>query len=109
MPQLDRPSPHQAHNWTVVQADSVFVGIVTAAGTFLPVFLVRLGATGTDIAFLTAIPALTAFALAIPFGRWLQGRRSIVPWYSRLRLVAWCSYAVMGGVGLLLPAAQAVP
>jgi len=109
MPHLDPPSPHQAHNWSVVQADSVFVGIVTAAGTFLPVFLVRLGGSGTDIAFLTAIPALTAFALAIPFGRWLQGRRSIVPWYSRLRLVAWCSYAVMGVLGLVLPPAQAVP
>ena len=109
MPHLDPPSPHQAHNWSVVQADSIFVGIVTASGTFLPVFLVRLGASGSDIALLTAIPALTAFALAIPFGRWLQGRRSIVPWYSRLRLVAWCSYAVMGLVGVLLPATQAVP
>ena len=106
---LDRPSPHQAHNWSVVQADSVFVGIVTASGTFLPVFLVRLGAGGTAIALLTAIPALTAFALAIPFGRWLQGRRSIVPWYSRLRLVAWCSYAAMGVIGVVLPPAQAVP
>jgi hypothetical protein len=109
MPHPDRPSPHQAHNWSVVQLDSVFVGIVTASGTFLPVFLVRLGGSGTDIAFLTAIPALTAFVLAIPFGRWLQGRRSIVPWYSRLRLVAWCSYAVMGVVGLVLPSVQAVP
>jgi hypothetical protein len=109
MPHSAPPSPHLTRNWSAVQADSVFVGIVTAAGTFLPVFLVRLGATGTDIGFLTAVPALTAFALAVPFGRWLQGRRNIVPWYSRLRLIAWCSYTVMALAAAILPASQAVP
>jgi hypothetical protein len=73
------------------------------------VFLVRLGASGTDVGLLTAAPALTAFLLAIPFGRWLQGRGNIVPWYSRLRLVAWLAYAAMALVAALLPAAQAVP
>ena len=51
---------------------------------------------GDDVGLLTALPALTAFVLAIPFGRWLQGRRNIVPWYSRLRLIAWLSYAADG-------------
>ena len=102
-------SPLQVRNWAVVQADSVFVGIVTAAGTFLPVFLVRLGGSGTAVALLTAVPALTAFALAIPFGRWLQTRRNIVPWYSRLRLAAWSSYAIMALVAARLPAGSAVP
>src|SRR3954454_19991199 len=98
----------QARNWSLVQVDSVFVGLVTASGTFLPVFLLRLGANGSDVALLTALPALTAFVLAIPFGRWLQGRRNIVPWYSRMRLVAWMSYAVIAAAALL-PRAQAIP
>lgn len=98
-----------AANWRVVQVDSVFIGIVTASGTFLPVFLLRLGASGNDIGLLTALPALTAFLLAIPFGRWLQGRRNIVPWYSRLRLAAWSSYAVMAAVAAVLPREQAIP
>jgi MFS_1 like family len=101
------PSPKD-RNWAVVQADSVFLGIVSAAGTFLPVFLVRLGASGSEIGLLTAIPALTAFTLAIPFGRWLQARRNIVPWYSRLRLAGWCSYAAMAVVAAVLPPGQAV-
>jgi hypothetical protein len=67
-----RPSI-QARNSHLVQADSVFIGIVTAAGTFLPVFMFRLGATGNDAGLLTALPALAAFPLAIPLGRWLQG------------------------------------
>ena len=99
----------QAGNWTLVQIDSVFVGIVTASGTFLPVFLLRLGGTANDVGLLTALPALTAFALAIPLGRWLQTRRNIVPWYSRMRLLAWLSYALIAGVAAALPPQQAIP
>ncbi len=99
----------QARNWRLVQADSVFIGIVNAAGTFLPVFLLRLGASANDVGLLTALPALTAFLLAIPFGRMLQARGRIVAWYSRLRLVAWTSYAVIAGAVALLPREAAVP
>ena len=109
---MTQPTPRtstQARNWRLVQVDSVFIGIVTASGTFLPVFLLRLGASANDVGLLTALPALTAFALAIPFGRWLQGRRNIVPWYSRMRLVAWLSYAVMAAVAAILPREQAIP
>jgi hypothetical protein len=106
------PSPRtstQARNWALVQVDSVFVGIVTASGTFLPVFLLRLGASANDVGLLTALPALTAFILAIPLGRWLQRRRNIVPWYSRMRLLAWLSYALIAGVAAALPSEQAIP
>jgi MFS family permease len=99
----------RARNWALVQVDSVFIGIVTASGTFLPVFLLRLGASPSEVGLLTALPALTALSLAIPFGRWLQGRRNIVPWYSRMRLAAWLSYAVIAVVAALLPRDQAVP
>jgi hypothetical protein len=99
----------QARNWRLVQADSIFIGIVNAASTFLPVFLLRLGASANDIGLLTALPALTAFLLAIPFGRMLQARGRIVPWYSRLRLLAWTSYAIIAGAVALLPRESAVP
>ncbi len=111
-PPRDSPRSQQAiraGNWRRVQLDSVFIGVVNASGTFLPVFLLRLGASASDVGLLTALPALTAFALAIPFGRYIQGRRNIVPWYSRLRLVAWSSYAVMAGVAAILPREQAIP
>ena len=107
-----RPEPTpaiQAANWRRVQWDSIFIGIVNAAGTFLPVFLLRLGASASAIGLLVALPAVTAFALAIPFGRWLQARRNTVPWYSRLRLVAWSTYAVIAAVAAVLPREEAVP
>jgi MFS family permease len=109
MTRAPRRTPDEARRYTLVQIDSVFVGIVAAAGTFLPVFLVRLGASGTAVGLLTSIPAFAAFTLAIPFGRWLQGRRNIVPWYSRLRLAGWLGYGVMGVASALLPANLAVP
>jgi len=87
----------------------VFIGIVNASTTFLPVFLLRLGASGNDVGLLTALPALTAFVLAIPFGRVLQGRRNIVPWYSGLRLIAWLSYAAIAGVAAAFPPDVAIP
>jgi MFS family permease len=99
----------RAGNWRHVQLDSVFIGVVNASGTFLPVFLLRLGASANDVGLLTSLPALTAFALAIPFGRYVQRRRNIVPWYSRLRLVAWSSYAVMAAASALVPREQAIP
>jgi hypothetical protein len=99
----------QARNWRLVQADSLFIGIVNASSTFLPVFLLRLGASASDIGLLTALPALTAFVLAIPFGRYLQARGRIVAWYSRLRLAAWVSYAVIAAAVALLPRASSVP
>lgn len=99
----------QARNYRLVQADSIFIGVVNASGTFLPVFLLRLGASANDVGLLTSLPALTAFLLAIPFGRMLQARGRIVAWYSRLRLVAWSSYAVIAGAVALLPRESAVP
>ncbi|MHB8958780.1 MAG: MFS transporter [Candidatus Limnocylindrales bacterium] len=99
----------RARNYALVQVDSVFVGLVAVAGTFLPVFLIRLGASGTEVGLLTSLPALTAFLLAIPAGRWLQRRRNIVPWYSRLRLAAWLGYAGIALAVQALPASAAVP
>ena len=97
----------QARNYRLVQLDSVPVGVLTIAGTFVPVFLVRLGASGTEVGLLTSLPAFTAFLLAIPVGRWMQGRRNIVPLYSRLRLTAWSGYAVMALAVVLFPRAMA--
>ena len=99
----------QARNYTLVQVDSVFVGLVSVAGTFLPVFLVRLGATGHGDRAAHLDPGADRLPARDPVGRWLQGRRNIVPWYSRLRLVAWSSYAAIALVVMLLPPALAVP
>jgi len=99
----------RAANYRRVQIDSVFIGVVNASGTFLPVFLLRMGASANDVGLLTALPAFTALVLAIPFGRYLQARGGIVQWYTRLRLVAWSSYAVMAVITAVVPRDAAIP
>jgi hypothetical protein len=110
-PPVSIPPPGfvRAANYRRVQLDSVFIGVVNASGTFLPVFLLRMGASANDVGLLTALPAFVALALAIPFGRYLQARGGIVAWYSRLRLVAWSSYAVMAAVAAIVPRDVAIP
>jgi hypothetical protein len=103
------PAAIRARNFRLVQIDSVFVGALTASGTFVPVFLVRLGASGTEVGLLSAISAASAVLLAIPSGRWLQRRPDPIAWYSALRLAAWSSYLLMGLAGVLLPGDLVVP
>jgi len=100
--QSDRPQPTaglsgsvRLRNYSVIQADSVAMGILSASTPYLPVLLVRLGATSTLVGVFVALPALAGVLLALPIGRWLQRKRNIVPWYSRSRLVAQMSYAAI--------------
>ena len=47
-------------------------------GSFLSVFMVRLGATDFQVGLLTAMPALTGMLLAMPAGEFLSRQRHIV-------------------------------
>jgi Major Facilitator Superfamily len=98
----------QRKNFLFVQIDAIGVGLASAAATFLPVFLTRLGATNSQIGLLTSMPAVTGLVMAILVGRFLQTRRNIVPWFSLARLLAISAYALTGLVVLLLPEAYQV-
>src|SRR5215210_7978459 len=90
-----RPSPSHSdeqHNYRVMGGDSVAMGTISAASTFLPVFVARLGGSAFDVGLLTAIPAVFAVVLAIPVGQVLQRGRDIVAWYSRGRLLAHLAF-----------------
>jgi MFS transporter len=93
----------EATNRTLNRNDSVAVGVVNAAAPFLPVLLVRLGASGVAVGLITAIPAVAGALLALPVGRWLQGRRDIVPAYSGSRLIAHTIYAPIALALWLVP------
>ena len=45
-------------NFRNVQIDAVGVGLASAAGPFLPVFLARLGATNFQVGLLTTMPGV---------------------------------------------------
>jgi drug/metabolite transporter superfamily protein YnfA len=109
------PRPHNARLWDVlfhphtpeqinqrnVLIDAIGVGITAGVGSFLSVFLVRLGASNFLVGLLTAMPALTGMLLAIPVGEFLARQRNIVPWFARSRFLVLFCYALTGLVPFL--------
>jgi MFS family permease len=105
---LVRPRDMTERNIRNVLIDGVGVGVVTGVGTFLPVFLARLGASSLLVGLITSLPALTGALLAVPIGRFLERQRNIVPWYSGMRVWVLGSYAIFGLLPFVLPL-SAVP
>ncbi len=97
------------HNWTASQKEGLSFGPTDAAGSFLPVLLARLGASNVEVGLLSAIPSLAGFLLAVPIGQFLQGRRNVIPWYSRGRFINQLVLPAIGIALVVLPADQAVP
>jgi hypothetical protein len=98
----------QKHNFRLVQADAVAVGIFASAQPFLAVFLARLGASSFQVGLLTSMPAITGLFLAIAIGQYLQRQRTIVPWYSMSRLISTSAYLLSGIVPFFVRPEHAV-
>ncbi|MCD6290374.1 MAG: MFS transporter [Anaerolineae bacterium] len=101
------PPSVEERNIRNVLADSVGVGMAAGVGSFLSVFLVRLGASDFLIGLLTAMPALAGMFLAIPVGQFLSRRRQIVPWFAYARLCVLSCYALTGLVPFFLSSHRA--
>lgn len=93
----------QKRNFRYVQIDAIGVGLASAAGPFLPVFLTLMNATNIQVGLLTTMPGVTGLILALVVGRFLQTRRKIVPWFSAARLVVLSCYALTGLVPFFVP------
>ena len=93
---LFRPASREQQNQRNVVVDAMGVGITAGVGSFLSVFLVRLGATNFQVGLLTAMPALTGMLLAIPIGEFLSRRPNIVPWFATSRFFVLSCYLLTG-------------
>jgi MFS family permease len=100
---LARPRTVDERNVRAVLIDGIGVGIATGVGSFLSVFLVRLGASSLLVGLLTSLPALTGALLAVPIGRFLERQTSVVPWYSGMRVWVLWSYALFGLLPFVVP------
>ncbi len=101
-----RPVSREEINQRNVLIDAIGVGITAGVGSFLSVFLVRLGASSFLVGLLTAMPALTGMLLAIPVGEFLARQRNIVPWFARSRFVVLSCYVLTGLVPFLIKTHQ---
>ncbi len=81
---------------------------MSAAAPFLPVFLTRLGASNLQIGLLTAMPGITGLILALAVGRFLQGQRHVVPWFSWARFLVAIAYALTAVMTMVVPSRYAV-
>lgn len=95
---LTRPLSVEDRNVRNVMMDGIGVGIASGIGSFLSVFLVRLGASSFQVGLLTAMPALTGMLFVVAVSRFLERQRNIVPWYSRARFLVLSSYFLSGVV-----------
>src|SRR5438132_9235819 len=102
-------SPTEQHNFHYAFRESALIGVINAAMVFLPVFLVRLGASNVQVSLLTALPSFTGVLMAIPIGAFMQSRRNIIPWYSRGRIGSQAAYGAAALASLLLPSQLVVP
>ncbi len=93
----------------MVQLEGTGVALANAAAPFLPVFLVRLGATNFQVGLLSAMPAFTGLLLSVAVGSWLLSQHSVAPWYARTRTLSILAYGLTGIITLLLPPSLAVP
>ncbi len=100
---LVRPRTVSERNVRAVLIDGIGVGIATGVGSFLSVFLVRLGASSLLVGLLTSLPALTGALLAAPIGRFLERQPTVVPWYSGMRVWVLWSYALFGLLPFVVP------
>jgi hypothetical protein len=98
----------QRRNFLYTQVDALGVGLAMAMDPFLPVFLARIGATDQQIGMLSAIPGFAGLALGLVMARFLERRRSIVPWYSGARLIRLVGYGLIGVLSMMLSPSYAV-
>lgn len=97
-----RPVSREQINQRNVLIDGIGVGITAGVGSFLSVFLVRLGASPFLVGLLTAMPALTGMLLSIPVGEFLSRKPNIVPWFARARFLVLSCYVLTGLVPFLI-------
>jgi len=98
----------QRQNFFYCQMDALAMGIAMGVNPFLSVFLTRLGATNFQVGLLSSMTGFTGLFFTMIIGRFLQTRRSIVPWYSWARFIRIVAFAVTGLLSVFLPPETAV-
>lgn len=96
------PGTLQQRNILYLSLDTATQGVIQAGiGSFLSVFLVRMGATSLTVGLLTSLPALGTIFLAVPGGAMAEGRRDLVSFVNWWRLPIRLSYLLIALVPFL--------
>jgi predicted MFS family arabinose efflux permease len=79
-------TPDSRHNFHHLYGDIFWFGVLAGSTlAFLAIYAARRGATGFQVSFLTAGPALVNLCLSLPAGKWVEGKSLIgVSFWSAL-------------------------
>ena len=96
------PMDVQRRNVLAVASDGVVIGLMSAAATFISVFVIRLGASALWVSLLSSLPAGIRLVMAIPWSAYAarQERSQVV--FSRARLVVHVVYPLIAAIPFLL-------
>lgn len=112
-----RPRPvrdRENRNVRNLYRQTIWQGVIIAViTTFLPIFVVRVGASTFEVGLVTSLPALVAILLSIPAASFVANRRHLVRLVVLTLLGVWaCSIAITftpsvltGGAEAYVPAA----
>lgn len=80
------PLSIQRHNLLYVILDGIAIGLISAGGSFISVFVIRLGASPLWVSLLSSIPSMIALVMTMPWSRFIerQGRPQTVLAWARL-------------------------
>lgn len=74
------PALPEDRNAQFLILEMFWASMLASAATFNAAFALRLGATNTEVGWLTSIPALMAVLVALPAGRFLNQKSRRKPW-----------------------------
>ena len=98
-----RPKSVEAANFWHLYWDVAWFGLLFGSTiSFLAVFATRLGATGWQLALLTAGPAMVSVMFTLPAGSWLE-KRKLGPAVTQTAVWHRVAYLVLVPLPLLLP------
>ncbi len=90
--------PADARNARLLYREIFFSSILGGIIAFNSAYVLRLGATNTDISLLSALPALMAMLVAVPAGLFLQGRDKPKRWILTALGVHWTGFLLLAFV-----------
>jgi len=98
------PAGREDRNIRRLMFHTALFGVVNGGViTFLPVLLVRLGASAITVSLLTSLPALVTILFALPAGVLTSRWRQLVPLSARCFFSIRLSYLAIAGATLLRP------
>ena len=90
-----KPRTTEDRNALFVALDGATVGLASAAGAFLSVFVIRLGADALWVSLLSSLPALIQLTLTLPLARFVERQQQIVKLFAWTRLLGRVNFVII--------------